>query len=312
MIFLFFALAASFFMAWTIGADSASPSFGPVVSAKALGVLRSSLIVGLSAFLGAFFQGGQVTETIGNRLLLNVQFTTMEAAIILLVAAVMVLLGVWRHYPIPTAFTLVGATLGTGVGTGGELNSPQLIKIFSFWLTLPFIAGAIAFFASKILVQVLKETPRATKILQFMLVFFGIYTSFTAGAIQVGLAVGPLVSSVNINIALLLAFGGVGILLGAWTGSPRIIDAIARDYVDIGPRRSIAALAGTSILAQIASLLGIPISFNQAIVAAMVGSGLATPSEELGVNKIGMTAVNWIGSFLFAFGIAFSIGHFLL
>ena len=63
---------------------------------------------------------------------------------------------------------------------------------------------------------------------------------------------------------------------GAWTGSPKIIHAVARNYADLGLRRSIADLVGTSMLTQGALIIGIPISFNAAILAAVVGSGMAT------------------------------------
>jgi len=40
----------------------------------------------------------------------------------------------------------------------------------------------------------------------------------------------------------MLVGGGFGLLIGSWTGAPRMIKAISQDYSSLGPRRSIAAL----------------------------------------------------------------------
>jgi PiT family inorganic phosphate transporter len=105
----------------------------------------------------------------------------------------------------------------------------------------------------------------------------------------------------------LLGVGGVGILIGAGTGSPKIIHAVAREYADIGPRRSISALVGTSILAQVASIIGIPISFNAAILGGVIGSGFATSDQNISFEKITKTGLSWVVSFLLSFGIVYML-----
>ncbi|MDR9381214.1 MAG: inorganic phosphate transporter, partial [Natronomonas sp.] len=99
----------------------------------------------------------------------------------------------------------------------------------------------------------------------FLLVLGGL-VAFSAGASQVGLAVGPLVPLVDgtmITVTALATGGGVGLLLGSWTAAPRMIKAVAQDYASLGPRRSIAALFPSFAIAQVAVLYGIPVSFNQ-------------------------------------------------
>ena len=112
-------------------------------------------------------------------------------------------------------------------------------------------------------------------------------------------------------MGLLLGIGGVGILIGAGTGSPKIIHTVAREYADIGPRRSISALVGTSILAQVASIIGIPISFNAAILGGVIGSGFATSEQNISFEKVIKTVASWAVSFLLAFGIVYIIEIFI-
>ncbi|WP_255193486.1 inorganic phosphate transporter [Natronobeatus ordinarius] len=132
----------------------------------------------------------------------------------------------------------------------------------------------------------------------FLLVMGGL-VAFSAGGSQVGLAVGPLVplsDDVGLTITALLLGGGVGLLVGAWTGATRMIKAISQDYSSLGPRRSIAALIPSFAIAQVAILYGIPVSFNQIVVSAIIGSGYAAAGAGGGVSgrKMGYTVLAWV------------------
>jgi PiT family inorganic phosphate transporter len=145
--------------------------------------------------------------------------------------------------------------------------------------------------------------------LKRFLVALGSLVAFSAGGSQVGLAVGPLVSllsDVEIPLLAVLAGGGLGILVGSWTGAPRMIKSLSQDYASLGPRRSISALLPTFLFAQLAVALGTPISFNQAIVTAIVGSGAAVGGDGgVGADKLLRTVGAWGGSFVLAFALGF-------
>ena len=144
---------------------------------------------------------------------------------------------------------------------------------------------------------------------RFLLVMGGL-VAFSAGGSQVGLAIGPLVpifSDVGVPLWALLVGGGVGLLVGSWTGAPRMIKAIAQDYASMGPRRSIAALIPSFAIAQTAVAFGIPVSFNEIIVSAIVGAGYAAGDAGVSRAKMGYTVFAWIaslvGSFVLGFGV---------
>ncbi|MFD1642147.1 inorganic phosphate transporter [Halohasta litorea] len=149
---------------------------------------------------------------------------------------------------------------------------------------------------------------------RFLLVLGGL-VAFSAGASQVGLAVGPLVPLVEetmITVSALAAGGGVGLLIGSWTGASQMIKAVSQDYASLGPRRSIAALFPSFVLAQIAVLYGIPVSFNQIMVSAIVGAGAAVGgSDAISRRKIVLTFGAWIGSFALAFALGYGVMSFV-
>jgi PiT family inorganic phosphate transporter len=146
---------------------------------------------------------------------------------------------------------------------------------------------------------------------QHFLLALGALVAFSAGGTQVGLAVGPLIPLIEtggsgVPVAL-LALGGAGLLVGSWTGAPRMIKALSQDYSSLGPRRSIAALIPSFAIAQTAVFFGIPVSFNEIIVSAIVGSGYAAGTSAVSREKMAKTVAAWVGSLVLALAVSYAI-----
>ncbi|QKY20305.1 inorganic phosphate transporter [Halolamina sp. CBA1230] len=363
------AALASLFMAWAIGAGSSgSTPFAPAVGANAISVMRAGLVVGVLGFAGAVLQGQSVTEAVGSELVGGVSLTALAATVGLLIAATLVALGVFRGYPIATAFTVTGAVVGVGLALGGDPAWAKYRQIVALWVLTPFVGGGIAYATARLLRadgvpervavpalaglvgaivvnvdfallgpadgsgSIAGELGRAlagggpparggvTVVLSLLvaglvaaearrneaaaqrhfLLALGGLVAFSAGGSQVGLAIGPLVPLLDtfqsIPIVALLLGGGLGLLVGSWTGAPRMIKALAQDYSSLGPRRSIAALIPSFAIAQTAVAFGIPVSFNEIIVSAIVGSGYAAGGAGVSRKKMLFTVLAWIGS----------------
>ena len=374
------AALASLFMAWAIGAGSSgSTPFAPAVGANAISVMRAGLIVGVLGFLGAVFQGANVTEAVGTELIIGEPLTASAAIIGLVTAAVLVAIGVFAGYPVATAFTVTGAVVGVGLAMGGAPAWPKYIEILTLWVLTPFVGGGLAYGIARLLrgdrfhedyliaglggvigvivanigfaflgppdgqgsiagslgaglplpavggmvggriavsiafavlstlaLWVALRRDRTVAQRRFLILLGGL-VAFSAGGSQVGLAIGPLVpllEDVAVPLWAILAGGGFGLLVGSWTGAPRMIKAIAQDYSSLGPRRSIAALIPSFIIAQTAVAFGIPVSFNEIIVSAIVGSGYAAGNAGVSRRKMGYTVLAWVSSLVLSFVLA--------
>ncbi len=212
-------------------------------------------------------------------LLVNIEFAVLGDAgegetIALAVAAV--LPGQW----------LVGWTVATGLAT----------------------SGGFAVVRRQVSVDLTRAEQRFT-------VVMGAIVAFSAGGSQVGLAVGPLVPLLDglVPLSMILAGGGIGLLIGAWTGAPRLIKALSQDYAQLGPRRALAALLPAFAIAQVAILLGVPVSFNQIIVSGVAGAGAAAhASGGISRRKIRYTVLAWTLSFVGSFVIGFASGWLIV
>jgi len=370
---------ASLFMAWAIGAGSSgSTPFAPAVGANAISVMRAGFIVGILGLAGAVLQGANVSEAVGEDLILGVSLSPVAAVVALTVAAILVATGVFAGYPIATAFTVTGAVVGVGLGLGGAPAWAKYQQIGTLWVATPFVGGGIAYGTARLLrsesvaeelavpalagvvgvilanveftffgpageqaslvADVVATTGADPLVVRaavsaaaaalaagalwldvradreagqrhFLLVLGGL-VAFSAGGSQVGLAIGPLLPLVDpfdIPLVAVLVGGGFGLLLGSWTGAPRMIKALSQDYSSLGPRRSIAALIPSFAIAQTAVFFGIPVSFNEIIVSAIVGSGYAAGNSAVSGEKMGKTVLAWVGSLVLALGVSFGV-----
>lgn len=193
-------------------------------------------------------------------------------------------------------FALLGAD---GSTVAAELSPDVLGGSVVITLVLATLIGALLAWRT--------HRDRVTAQRRFLLVL-GALVAFSAGGSQVGLAIGPLLPLLDpysIPLIAILLGGGIGLLLGSWTGAPRMIKAIAQDYSSLGPQRSIAALIPSFGIAQTAVLFGIPVSFNEIIISAIVGSGYAVGGGSVSRRKMVFTALAWILSLILALGIGY-------
>ncbi|WP_276254941.1 inorganic phosphate transporter [Halomontanus rarus] len=228
-----------------------------------------------------------------------------------------------RDEPIPERYLIIGlaaiigaivaniefAVLGpadaggasVAVVTGELLPGPQLVGVA---VTTAVVMGL---WAGMLALDLRTDLDRGER--HFLLIL-GALVAFSAGGSQVGLAIGPLIplsGDLEIPLLALLFGGGFGLLLGSWTGAPRMIKAISQDYSSLGPRRSIAALMPSFAIAQTAVLYGIPVSFNEIIVSSIIGSGYAAAGAGGGVSaqKMGYTVLAWVLSLALSLGVSY-------
>ncbi|SFR33126.1 MULTISPECIES: inorganic phosphate transporter [Halorubrum] len=239
------------------------------------------------------------------------------------IASVLPRPGVPERYSVPPLAGLVGAVLVnvrfSFLGDGPE--SGMLRGVAQHALGVDGLAPAVAItgLAALAVATVVRwDVSRDEEGgLRHVLLALGSLVAFSAGGSQVGLAVGPLLPLLDevgmISTTAVLVGGGFGMLVGSWTGAPRMIKSLAQDYSSLGPRRSISALVPSFLIAQLAVLLGVPVSFNEIVVSAIIGSGAAVGGRDaVDAEKILTTVGAWAGSFVISFALAYAAAALFL
>ncbi len=131
------------------------------------------------------------------------------------------------------------------------------------------------------------------------------FVAFAHGANDVANAIGPvaavldvikngMISDVAIVPPWLLAFGGVGIVVGLATWGWRVIETIGKKITELTPTRGFCAEFGAATTILIASKLGFPISTTHCLVGAVLGVGLARGMRALNLNMLRDIVLSWI------------------
>jgi PiT family inorganic phosphate transporter len=227
-----------------------------------------------------------------------------------------------ERYSIPVLAGVVGAVLmNVQFSFLGRAGSPGSLRTVSQrMLAVDGVLSAVALTAAAAFVlavfvwwDVRRDEAGG---LRRVLLALGSLVAFSAGGSQVGLAVGPLMPLLDevgvVSSFAVLVGGGLGMLAGSWTSAPRMIKSLAQDYSSLGPRRSISALVPSFLIAQLAVLLGVPVSFNEIVVSAIIGSGAAVGGRAaVDARKILVTLGAWAGSFVLSFVLAYGAALFL-
>ena len=149
---LFSAAMLGFFTAYGVGANDVANAMGTSVGSKVLTISQAVLIAAIFEFLGAFFAGGGVTQTIRKGVIDPELFIGQQEILIYGMISSLFAAGVWllvasiRGWPVSTTHTIVGAIVGFGIYALGsdKINWSVVGNISLSWLTSPISSGLLA------------------------------------------------------------------------------------------------------------------------------------------------------------------------
>lgn len=154
------ALAAGFYMAWTIGANDVANAMGTSVGSGALTLRQAIVVAGIFEFGGAVLVGGHVTETVRKGIIdptffeVGGMFGSQGPAVLaigmggaLLAAAVWLQVATVFGLPVSTTHSIVGAVVGFGLMALGVegIDWVTLGQIVASWVVSPLLGGFLAF-----------------------------------------------------------------------------------------------------------------------------------------------------------------------
>ena len=225
-VLLVLACAFGFFMAWGVGANDVANAMGTSVGSKALTIKQAILVAMVFEFCGAYFAGGEVTETIKNGILdasqISPDLFILGMMSSLLAAGSWLMIASIKGWPVSTTHSIVGAVIGFGaVGVSVDaVHWGAIGPIVASWVVTPFMSGLLAFglFMS---VQALimntdnpfQKAKRYVPMYMFLTGFMVSIMTFSKGLKHVGISLTTAESILfSVGVGLLVALIGVALL----------------------------------------------------------------------------------------------------
>lgn len=143
------------------------------------------------------------------------------------------------------------------------------------------------------------------KLFVYLQILSACYVAFAHGANDVANAIGPVAAVLEIIKrgaipqtasvpSWLLAFGGLGIIIGLATWGWRVIETIGKKITELTPTRGFCAEFGAAATILLASKLGLPISTTHCLVGAVLGVGAARGIRAINLGMVRDIILSWI------------------
>ena len=168
---LSFAVIACIYMACNIGANDVANAMGTSVGSKALTFKQAIMIAAVAEFIGAFFVGGHVSDTIRKGMLDPTIFEAVPYHLVYGMISALIAAALWLHiasylgWPVSTTHSIVGGVVGFGVIAGGMdvINWGKVGQVVLSWAVSPVMGGLVAFLVFKFISKNVfsKRTPLA-------------------------------------------------------------------------------------------------------------------------------------------------------
>lgn len=186
-------------------------------------------------------------------------------------------------------------------------------------------AGMIAFYAA--LRRFRKETNHEYDFVErnfkYLQVLTACYDSFAHGSNDVANAVGPVAAifavvktgkiAAKVPVSpLLLAVGGLGIVIGLATWGYKVIETIGRRITELTPSRGFVTEFASATVVLFCSKIGLPVSTTHAQVGCTVGVGLARGIAAINLRVVRNIIFSWIATLPISAAIAAGIFELLV
>ena len=148
---IFIAATFAFLMAWGIGANDVSNAMGTSVGTKTLTIKQAIIVAMIFEFAGAYFAGGEVVDTIKDRVVDCTAIAPGDLIIgmisSMLAAGLWLIIASFYSWPVSTTHSIIGGIVGFGIVTSGvgSIKWNMFAGITGSWVITPVIAGVIAF-----------------------------------------------------------------------------------------------------------------------------------------------------------------------
>ena len=184
---IFLAIVIAGYMAWNIGANDVANAMGTSVGSKALTLRNAIIIAAVFEFLGAFFAGDAVTDTVRKGVLviseeeMEMLSTELYYGFIaaMLAAALWITLATRYGLPVSTTHCIVGGIVGIGLFIDPEMiDYIKVGQIVISWIASPLLGGVLAYGTFYIIKTMILDTENPIERSRWMAPILALPTFF--------------------------------------------------------------------------------------------------------------------------------------
>lgn len=290
------AVVLALFFDFTNGFHDSANQVATVIASNALSPPWALILAAISEFIGAYFLGTAVAETIGrgivNPAALAVGTDGTKVIIAALVGAILWNLTTWYlSMPSSSSHALVGGLIGAFLAGWGTafVNWPKVTQIVLVMIASPLVGFIVAYIATRILFALFHwTTPGINRVFRKLQIVTMVGQAMadgtndaqkTMGVITFVLIISGFYCPAGHAISVpgwVVMLSSLVLAIGTLTGGWRIIKTLGNRLYRVRPIHAFSSQAVSGVITLLATLFGFPISTTQVISSAVIGAGAAT------------------------------------
>jgi PiT family inorganic phosphate transporter len=287
--------AASGF-AFSMGAHYTGACMGMPYAAGAIRAPRALLLMAPLTLLGAFLASSGVEATVGHGLLGSATLSIGLALAIVLSAFALTTAFNFARAPTSTIQILVFSAVGAGLARGIAVEYATVERLLVLWAIAPVAAFVLGFAIVRASDRWWPRREGGSTLpthAATALVLVGSAASFAMGANDVANASGSFVMSGLFDPLAAGLIGGIGLAVGVLTWGRPLLEQVAFRIVRLDARMATSAqLAQASVVLAAVAFAGFT-SMNQALVGAMIGTGVARGRRDIHYAAVRGIVIGW-------------------
>jgi inorganic phosphate transporter, PiT family len=289
-------IAAAIGFAFSMGAHYTGACMGMPYASGAIRALQALFLMAPLTLLGAFLASAGVETTVGHGLLATGTVSIGLALGIVLSAFALTSLYNFVTIPTSTIQILVFSVVGAGLARGIPIEWHTIETLVLLWAIAPVAAFALGFLIVRLSDHFRPSSERASGLARtaaMALVVVGAAASFAMGANDVSNATGAFIMTGLFGTMTAGLIGGIGLAAGVLIWGRPLLQRVAFDIVKLDARMAISAqfAQAAMILAYVA--FGFFTSMNQALVGAMIGTGVARGQKDIHLKSVRGILMGW-------------------
>ncbi len=293
-------LLEGFLLALSIGALEGGNILSLSVFSRSLPLIRSLVIGSSGLFLGTFLLGERLTHLVAEGL---VVFPPEPFLIlpVLLSTLLWRVAGYYLRVPVSFSHSLLGGIIGgvLGAGKGGRLIFQGIIKYILYLALAPLFAFVLGILLMGLLIFISSFfTPGMRKLFRkgqnFTLFFLSLAQGSNDGQKLMGIILLFFLLSGYSSLPLYAYVILLGLPLGVWLGSGRIMKATGKGIFRVEDFHAFLAQGTAFLVTLFSTLLGGPVSSTQVLLSTMVGAGFAYRPRKVRWSMVKLIAISWI------------------
>ncbi len=266
-------LLACVAIAFAIGSNDTSNSFGICIGCGLLTLKKAAYLLFVLVLLGMVLGGHRVMSTVGEGI---AELNEVIVAASLFVSSAAIVAANYMRTPVSSHQAIVASLIGSAVALGREVDFKTVEKIVLSWIVSPFGALVFAVVIYWTMERIFADMPafKAERILRFLLLLGGSVIAFNTGANELATALAPAVYYGTITVVEGGLLGAFMLFLGARMVSIRVAETVGKGITALDPFSGFAAQFAAGLTVLLFTFLGMPVSTTYCVVGAITGVGI--------------------------------------